>query len=233
MRGRPPHRKKGAYTDAERMRRYRRRLKRSRPDPKTAAKRQRRAEREAALAAATLKASQSLGAKLYGVLYVDPPWDFLVYSRETGMDRHVANHYPVMSLEQLFELKLPAAKDCVLYLWATVAHLPNALQLIERWGFEYKSAHIWAKPKCGTGYWGRENAELLLIATRGEVPAPAPGDQLPYLVEAPTGEPSEKPKVFAEMIERHFSNTPKLEMFARQPRAGWGSWGNEVEAAAE
>ena len=105
--------------------------------------------------------------------------------------------------------------------------------LIEHWGFEYKSAHIWAKPKRGTGYWGRENAELLLIATRGEVPAPAPGEQLPYLVAAPPGEPSEKPKVFAGMIERHFPNTPKCEMFARKPRDGWDSWGNEVEGAPD
>jgi len=228
MRGRPPKRKKGAYTAAERMRRYRRRLKRSRQSAKTVAKQERRAEREAALAAATIKAAQVLGAILYGVLYVDPPWNFLVRNRETGMDRHAANHYPVMSLEDLAALELPAAKDCVLYLWAPIAQDANAQRLIEAWGFEYKSAHIWAKPDCGTGFWGLENAELLLIATRGNVPCPAPGTQLPYLIEAPRGEPSEKPALFAEMIERHWPNTPKLEMFARQPRDGWDSWGNEV-----
>jgi N6-adenosine-specific RNA methylase IME4 len=227
--GRPTILKKGAMTAAERKRRSRRKLKREHPDPKTLAKQQRRAEREAALAAATLRAAQMLGTVLYGVLYVDPPWDFLVYSRATGMDRHAANHYPVMALEQMFALQLPAAKDCVLYLWAPVAQWANALRLVERWGFEYRSAHIWAKPKCGTGYWGRENAELLLIATRGAVPAPAPGEQLPYLIEAPAGRPSEKSEAFAEMIERQWPNTPKLEMFARQPRPGWDAWGNEVE----
>jgi hypothetical protein len=159
MRGRPPTRKKGAYTPAERARRYRRRLKRSRPDPKTVAKQQRRAEREAAFAAATRKAAQLLGLVLYGVLYVDPPWDFLVYSRVAGMDRHAANHYPVMSLPALAALKLPAAKDCVLYLWTPVAQLANALRLIEGWGFEYKSAHGWTKPDHGTGHWVRENLE--------------------------------------------------------------------------
>jgi N6-adenosine-specific RNA methylase IME4 len=226
--GRPTIFKKGAMTAAERKRRSRLRLKRSRPDPKTVAKQHRRAEREAALAAATLRAAQTLGTELYGVLYVDPPWDFLVYSRETGMDRHAANHYPVMSLAELFALKLPAAKDCVLYLWATVAHLANALRLIDHWGFEYKSAHIWAKPDLGTGYWSRENAEVLLIATRGAVPAPAPGQQSPCLIEAPRGEPGAKPEVFAAMIERHFPNVPKLEMFARKSRPGWDAWGNEA-----
>ena len=232
MRGRSPTRKKGAYTPAERARRYRQRLKRSRPDPKTIAKQQRRAEREAALAAATIRAAQALGTALYAVLYVDPPWDFLVRSRETGMDRHAANHYPVMSLDELFALQPPAAKDCALYLWAPFSQLRNAMRLIEHWGFEQKSGHGWTKPDLGTGYWVRENLELLLIATRGHIPAPAPGEQFPCAIEAPRGEPSEKPDIFAAMIERLYPNVPKLEMFARKQRDGWDSWGNEVEAAA-
>jgi N6-adenosine-specific RNA methylase IME4 len=231
--GRPTIFKKGPMTPAERQRRRRRKLAKARPDPKTLAKQQRRAEREAALAAATIKAAESLGAKLYGVLDVDPPWDFLVYSRATGMDRHAANHYPVMSLDDLAALKLPAAENCVLYLWAPVAQMRNAVRLIEQWSFEYRSMHIWTKPSLGTGYWGRENAELLLIATRGDVPAPAPGGQSPYAIAAPRGAPNEKPEIFAEMIERLWPNTPKLEMFARKPRDGWDSWGNEVAEAAQ
>jgi N6-adenosine-specific RNA methylase IME4 len=195
---------------------------------KQEAKRERRAKREAALAAATVEASAVLGQKLYGVLYVDPPWDFLVRSRATGMDRHAANHYPVMSLDELTLLKLPAAPDCVLFLWSPIAQAKNAMHLVDVWGFEYRSMHIWSKPSLGTGYWGRENAELLLIAIRGTVPAPAPGDQMPYVIKAPRGPPSEKPEAFAEMIERLYPNTPKLEMFARKPRDGWDVWGNEV-----
>jgi N6-adenosine-specific RNA methylase IME4 len=230
---RPATRKKGAYTRAEIQKRYRQRKKRSQPDPKTLAKQRHRAEREAALAAATLRAAQALGLVLYGVLYVDPPWDFLVRSRETGMDRHVANHYPVMSLVALAALKLPAAKDCVLYLWAPVAHLANAQRLIEQWGFTYKSAHIWAKPGQGTGLIVRENAELLLVASRGKPAWPALGEQFRSLViEAPRTEPSEKPEAFAEMIEQLWPRTAKCEMFARKPRDGWDSWGNEVEVAA-
>jgi N6-adenosine-specific RNA methylase IME4 len=231
MRGRPPTRKKGAYTPAERARRYRQRLKRSRPDPKTVAKQLRRAEREATLAVATVKASQALGVKLYGVLSADPPWRQIVWSRETGLDRAADNHYPTMTLDDLAALRLPAAKDSVLYMWAPVAQARNAMRLIEQWGFEYKSMHVWAKPDLGTGYWVRENGELLLIATRGTVPAPAPGEQFPLVIEAPRGAPSEKPELFAAIIERLYPNVPKLEMFARKPRDGWDVWGNEVEAA--
>jgi N6-adenosine-specific RNA methylase IME4 len=172
-----------------------------------------------------------LGVKLYGVLYVDPPWDFIVWGVVTGMDRHAANHYQVMSLEQLAALKLPAAKDCVLYLWAPVAQLANALWLLDKWGFAYKSAHVWVKPGQGTGHIVRENAELLLVASRGAPAWPAPGKQFrSLLIEAGRGEPSEKPEAFAAMIEKLWPNTAKLEMFARKPRDGWDVWGNEVEA---
>jgi len=85
------------------------------------------------------------------VLYVDPPWDFLSYSRETGMDRHAANHYPVMSLDELAALKLPAAKDCILYLWVTSPMLANAMALSAGWGFTYKSWHGWPKPGLAPG----------------------------------------------------------------------------------
>jgi N6-adenosine-specific RNA methylase IME4 len=215
-------------TNAERQKRYRRRFARTHPAPKTLAKQQRRAEREAELAEATRQASQALGSHLYGVLYVDPPWDPSVYSRLTGMNKHPANHYMTMSLADLAALKLPAHADCVLYLWAPVSQLANALDLVRGWGFEFRSAHGWKKPGIGTGFWVRDNLELLLIAVRGTVPAPAEGTQLAALIEAPKGEHSEKPEIFAEMIEQHWPNTPKLEMFARRGRPGWDSWGNEV-----
>jgi N6-adenosine-specific RNA methylase IME4 len=101
------------------------------------------------------------------------------------------------------------------------------------WGFTYKSSSTWVKDKAGTGYWVRGIVEHLLIGRRGDVPAPAPGDQFPGVIEAPRGRHSEKPDVFAEHIQRLFPNVPKLEMFAREARPGWDVWGNEVAEAAE
>jgi N6-adenosine-specific RNA methylase IME4 len=235
MRGRPPLRKQGAFTAAERARRYRQNLKKlkaSQPSAKTLAKQQRRAERESALAAATCKAAQSLGRRLYGVLYADPPWRFEPYSRESGMDRAADNHYPTMTLDAIKALDVPAAKDSVLYLWAPMSRLDDAVDLIRAWGFEFKAAHVWGKPDLGTGYLVRENAELLLIASRGSPAWPAPGQQSPSLIMAARGEPSAKPEPFAEMIGRLWPNTAKLEMFARRRREGWDAWGNEVEDEA-
>jgi N6-adenosine-specific RNA methylase IME4/ParB-like chromosome segregation protein Spo0J len=192
------------------------------------AKQHARDRREADLAAATVAASKRVGEQLYGVLYVDPPWRFEPYSRSTGMDRSPDNHYPTMTLSDLREMTLPAADDCVLFLWATVPMLSEALKLIEHWGFTYKSAAFWVKPVAGTGFWYRNRVEPLLVATRGNVAAPAPGQQPPQVHELSVGTHSAKPEAFAEDIEALFPNVPKLEMFARRPRPGWDIWGNEA-----
>jgi N6-adenosine-specific RNA methylase IME4 len=106
--------------------------------------------------------------------------------------------------------------------------LPQALEVLTAWGFEYRTHWCWAKDRAGTGYWLRNQHELLLIGVRGMVPAPAQGDQFPSLITAPRGRHSEKPDKFAEMIEAMFPSLPKLEMFARKARPGWDSWGNEA-----
>lgn len=192
-------------------------------------KKERRAERERDLADATERAAAGLGRPVYGVLYADPPWR---YSNPPMGDLARANeqHYPTMALEEICALRIPAADDSVLFLWATIPILPQALAVMSAWGFAYKSAIAWFKNKAGTGYWVRGQCELLLIGTRGNVPAPAPGEQFPAIVEAPRGRHSEKPDCFADMIARVFPHVPKFEMFARIERDGWDVWGNEVEA---
>jgi N6-adenosine-specific RNA methylase IME4 len=198
-------------------------------------KRERRAERETSLAAATIAASEALSTRLYGVLYADPPWRFEPYSRETGMDRAAENHYPTMGLDAIKSMTVPAADDCVLFLWATIPMLPQALEVMSAWGFAYKSQFVWTKDKIGPGYWVREQHELLLIGTRGAVPAPAPGAQYASVQSAKRGEHSAKPFLFREIIDDYFPTVPKLEMFARAGDAfvGWDRWGNEVQSAAD
>lgn len=197
---------------------------------KSAAKQIARAEKEKALAEKTISVSLASENKLYGVIYADPPWRFETYS-ENGMDRSADNHYPTMSLIDIAALKVPAADDCVLYLWATVPMLPEALNVMDAWGFEYKSQIVWVKDRIGTGYWTRNQHEILLIGTKGGIPAPAQGSQPSSIINAPLGRHSEKPAVFAEVIESLFPATPKVELFCRSPRAGWSVYGNESEAA--
>lgn len=191
-------------------------------------KRERRATREQELADKTVAASQALGTKLYGVIYADPPWKFQPYSDETGMDRAADNHYPTEALDKIKALDVPAAEDAVLFLWATVPMLTQALEVMAAWGFAYKSHFVWIKDKAGTGYWNRNKHELLLIGTRGSVPAPAPGDQYESAIEAKVQEHSRKPFHFREIIKDMFPTLPRIELFAREQFGGWDSWGNEA-----
>jgi N6-adenosine-specific RNA methylase IME4 len=133
-----------------------------------------------------------------------------------------------MSMFDMLSLDVPAADDCVMFMWATVPMLPEALDLLDTWGFQYKSQIVWVKDRMGTGYWTRNMHEILLIGTKGNVPAPAMGMQPPSVLDLPLGKHSEKPAFFADMISTLYPTTPKLEMFARMGRVGWDVIGNEA-----
>ena len=190
----------------------------------------RRAQRELELA----NAQTALPNQRYGVIVADPEWRFEPYSRETGMDRAADNHYPTSVTEMIAARDVPsiAADDCVLFLWATVPMLRDAWNVMDVWGFEYKSHMVWDKVHIGTGYWFRNRHELLLVGTRGDIPAPAMGDQFASVMTIARKEHSAKPEQFLELIEQYFPNLPKIELNRRGPaRAGWDAWGNETEVA--
>lgn len=177
-------------------------------DLSTEDKKEKRANREKILAGIQL----AMPTKKYGVIYADPEWRFQTYSRETGMDRAADNHYPTSETDAICVRPVGdiAADDCVLFLWATVPMLPDALRVMEAWEFEYKSHLIWRKDRAGTGYWFRNQHELLLVGTKGKIPAPAMGTQFESVIDAPVGRHSEKPDVFYEIIERYFPTLPKI-----------------------
>ena len=108
--------------------------------------------------------------------------------------------------------------------------LPQALDVMEAWGFTYKSQAVWVKHKAGTGFWFRGRHELLLLGTKGKVPAPAPGDSWESLIMADARKHSQKPDEVYDLIESYFPTLPKIELNARGPaRSGWSCWGNEAE----
>jgi N6-adenosine-specific RNA methylase IME4 len=133
-----------------------------------------------------------------------------------------------MTLDEIKALAVPAADDCVLFLWSTAPMRRHALEVMQAGGFQHRTEVVWVKDRIGTGYWFRNQHETLMVGVRGKVPAPAPGTQCPSVIEAPVGRHSEKPETFAEMIERYFPTVPRLELFARRRRPGWDVWGAEV-----
>jgi N6-adenosine-specific RNA methylase IME4 len=170
----------------------------------------------------------------YGVIYADPPWSFRTWSNK-GTGRSAVSHYDCMDFTDIAALPVAsiAADDCTLLLWATDPLLPKALELIDAWGFTYKTVGFtWAKTNAksegyftGMGYWTRSNPEMCLLATRGK-PARSVKD-VRQLVVAPRREYSRKPDEVAERIVRLLAG-PYIELFARTARRGWDSWGDQA-----
>jgi N6-adenosine-specific RNA methylase IME4 len=163
----------------------------------------------------------------YSVIYADPPWDY-EFSRSES--RSVGNHYPTMTIEELADVPVPslAEKDAVLFLWATSPKLSVSLNLMDCWGFDYRTCMVWVKDRIGMGYYARQQHEILLIGKRGEPALPLESDRPSSVVNAPRGEHSAKPEVFYEIIERMYPGRSYLELFARSRRDGWISWGNQI-----
>jgi len=171
----------------------------------------------------------ALPADKFSVIYADPPWQYDFSPTES---RQIENQYPTMSLEGICALKVGevAAEDAVLFLWATNPKLREALQVIEKWGFEYVTNMVWVKDKIGMGFWVRGQHELLLIARHGNPVIPEEARRPASVVTAKRGAHSSKPKEFYDLMERMCPGQKYLELFARTERAGWTAWGNEVGA---
>ena len=177
------------------------------------------------------KGNASLGqiAERYPVIYADPPWRYEYIETES---RAVENQYPTMALDEIKALDLDAVAldDCVLFMWATSPKLAEAFEVLNAWGFEYRTCAVWDKQKIGMGYYFRQQHELLLVAVRGQPLTPAPANRPSSVLSFPRGEHSAKPVEVYELIEAMYPELPKLEMFCRSPRDGWGAWGNQAAA---
>jgi len=158
----------------------------------------------------------------YNVIYADPPWR---YNFSETKSRSIETHYPSMSLKKICDMKLPVSDNAVLLLWATNPKIEEALQVIEAWGFVYKTNMVWVKDKIGMGYWFRGQHELLLLATKGRFPTPAPEERRSSVLNAPRKEHSQKPEEVYNIIETYFPDGKYLELFSRNKREGWTMWG--------
>ena len=182
------------------------------------------------------KTAPTSDALVYPVYYADPPWRFGAWSEETGHNKSAENHYPTMPTPEIIELMqklIGGNHPAVFFCWATNPMLHDALQVMEACGFTYVHHWIWDKVVAGTGYWGRDCHELLLIGRRGEVAAPLPGTQPNTVYTERKTDHSVKPDFFAEQIERLFPDIAKIELFCRRPRKGWDAWGFEAKQPDE
>jgi N6-adenosine-specific RNA methylase IME4 len=189
--------------------------------------RQRRVERLAEISAGGEPIET---VKPHPILLADPPWRY--DSGTTDPSREIENQYPTMSTAEIAALPVAnlATPDAVLFMWIPPALIiPEAAIVLDGWGFTYKTHGVWDKVNIGGGYWMRIRHEDLIIAVRGDPPHPNPSDLFASIFMEPKSRThSRKPRCAYEMIERYFPTLPKLELFARQKRDGWSSWGQEV-----
>ena len=187
----------------------------------------------------------------YKVLYCDPPWQFKAWSHR-GEGKGASQHYNCMSLNDICNLPVPdlAMEDSIIFLWVVQSMLPEALSLMNVWGFEFRTvAFCWIKmpkkwspmdervePRMGLGYHTRSGMEQCWLGVRGKgyerhaknVPQVFHSFETEVL-HSPLREHSRKPDEFRERIERLCGDVPRIELFGRMERPGWTVWGNEVE----
>lgn len=196
---------------------------------------------------------EELPEKTFGAVHADVPWSFKVRT-PAGEGRSASRHYATMSLPDIKamgkDVKRVAAKNCHLFFWTTQPFLPDALDIMREWGFKFSSvAFTWIKLKpevlaeqftplhlveadlhVGLGMTTRKNSELCLLGRRGSPKRLA--KDVREVILSPVREHSRKPDETYDRIKAYCAG-PYLDLFARQERSGWTSWGNETKLFAK
>ncbi len=189
-----------------------------------------------------ISASQDLlkkvGTKKFSTVLADPPWQFQNRTGKMAPEHKRLNRYGTMTLDDI--LSLPVAdivkETAHLYLWVPNAMLPDGLSVLAAWGFTYKSNLVWHKVRKdggpdgrGVGFYFRNTTELILFGVRGkDARTLPPGRSQVNIIRSMKREHSRKPDEQYQIIES-CSPGPFIELFARGPREGWTTWGNQSE----
>jgi len=189
-----------------------------------------------------ISASQDLlkkvGTEKFSTVLADPPWQFQNRTGKMAPEHKRLNRYGTMTLDDI--ISLPVAnivkETAHLYLWVPNAMLPDGLSVLAAWGFTYKSNLVWHKVRKdggpdgrGVGFYFRNTTELILFGVRGkDARTLQPGRSQVNIIRSMKREHSRKPDEQYQIIES-CSPGPFLELFARGPREGWKTWGNQSE----
>jgi N6-adenosine-specific RNA methylase IME4 len=177
-----------------------------------------------------------LSGMRFGTLLIDPPWRFANRTGKMAPEHKRLRRYPTMSFDAIAALPVAdlALPKSHLYLWCPNALLLEALQIMKGWGFTYKTNIVWYKTRKdggpdgrGVGFYFRNVTELLLFGTRGQLRTLKPGRRQVNIIVSRKHEHSWKPSEAYTIIEA-CSPGPYLELFARQLRPGWTSWGEQA-----
>lgn len=175
----------------------------------------------------------------FATILADPPWRFTNRTGKMAPEHRRLSRYETMTLDDICTLPVEdlAADPAHLYLWVPNALLPEGLQVMEAWGFSYKSNLIWHKVRKdggsdgrGVGFYFRNVTEIILFGVRGKnARTREAGRRQVNMIETRKREHSRKPDEQYAIIEA-CSSSPRLELFGRGERRGWQTWGNQADA---
>lgn len=172
----------------------------------------------------------------FKTILADPPWRFQNRTGKMAPEHKRLSRYPTLSLPEIKEIPvhLVSAQNAHLYLWVPNALLKEGLEVMESWGFKYKSNIIWHKIRKdggpdgrGVGFYFRNTTEIILFGTRGSMRTLKPGRTQVNIIKTRKQEHSRKPDEQYDLIES-CSPGPYLELFARGIRSGWHGFGNQA-----
>jgi N6-adenosine-specific RNA methylase IME4 len=173
----------------------------------------------------------------YNIVYADPPWSYKdkrnKYKRLCG---GALSYYNTMSVEEISSLPVKDITDenCMLFLWVTFPMLQEGLDVMDKWGFKYKTLGFsWIKtnkrnkkPFFGIGYYTKSNCEVCLIGVKGKPIKQS--NSVSSVIIAPREEHSKKPDIVRDKIVELCGDVPRIELFARAIFPGWDSWGDAL-----
>jgi N6-adenosine-specific RNA methylase IME4 len=173
----------------------------------------------------------------FGTILADPPWLFINRTGKVAPEHRRLYRYHTMTNEEIMAMPVAglALPQSHLYLWVPNALVSTGLQVMEAWGFTYKTNLVWYKvrqdggpDRRGVGFYFRNVTELVLFGVRGSMRTFQPARSLPNIIVSRKREHSRKPEQLYEIIEQ-CSPGPYLELFARSARPSWVVWGDESE----
>ena len=178
--------------------------------------------------------------KKYSVIYADPPWSYRQHGTGPKNRGNAEQHYRTMDVDSICALPVRqlAGGGCALFMWATFPTVPDALRVMEAWGFAYKTAaFVWIKKyKSGGNFYGmgaytRANAEVCLLGVTPGFKAKemVKSHSVHQVIESPIQAHSVKPDETRHRIVELLGDVPRIELFARQRVPGWDAWGDEIE----
>ena len=162
--------------------------------------------------------------KKYKTILADPPWKY-----GKGFGYGAGEYYPLMELEDIKKLTINdiSEENAHLYLWCPNSLIPEALEVMQSWGFKFKTIITWVKNRSIFGYYFKGQSEQLLFGVKGKLP---PQDRCQVtIINGKVSNHSKKPEEQYNLIEK-VSPNPRIELFARNKRVGWEVWGNEVKS---